>query len=364
MIQYLRYNESMLKTGRYECYTGGDAVRFFLKQFFYLFMFIYSTFFLAVAVPFVQTPFEPIYFIGAMASTILLIRIVNHLILFFRYKNGHIAVTDSAIEVQDSLSRYSIPLHSVTYLEYNFLGNLVIRQKDDALSFPVTLLSEDDRDSLFNSFEDMGVNRTALLRQVWDFLDAVVVALVLAVHIIQFVVQAYFIPTGSMKDTLLVGDHLFVEKITYGPVIPEMAFMEGPVRIEPLALREVRRGDIVIFRPPHEPDKDYIKRCIATPGDRFEIKDGAVYINGERQEEPYVKGITTYDNFDSRMKDELEGIVPEGKLVVMGDNRMNSQDSRYFGYLDLHRVKGRAFVLYWNWERIKNGDFSRLGLIR
>jgi signal peptidase I len=208
-------------------------------------------------------------------------------------------------------------------------------------------------------FGDLSPKRTLVNKKIWEFLDAIGVALFLAIHIIQFVVQAFFIPTGSMEDTLLVGDHLFVEKITYGPIIPQMVGMKKPIHLSFLSIRDVKRGDIVIFRPPHENDKDYIKRCIAIPGDDITIKDGFVYINGVRLNEPYVKG-QTFDDFETS---KIQGIVPKGQVVVLGDNRENSMDGRYFGLLDIEKIRGRAFILYWNTSQIRKFDFSRLGLI-
>jgi signal peptidase I len=212
----------------------------------------------------------------------------------------------------------------------------------------------------------MAPKRTASFSKVWEFVDAIVVALVLAVHIIQYIIQAYYIPTGSMEDTLKKGDHLFVEKITYGPIIPQMFGMKKPIHLNKLSVRLVQRGDIVIFKPPHEKDKDYIKRCIAIPGDNFDIKEGFVYINGVKQLEPYVKDITMWPSeyFGSQKKNAIQGIVPKGKIVVLGDNRTNSQDGRYFGYLDIDRIKGKAFILYWNTDQLLRLDLSRFGLIR
>ena len=180
-----------------------------------------------------------------------------------------------------------------------------------------------------------------------------------------------------MEDTLKVGDHLFVEKITYGPIIPQMLGMDKPIHLSFLAVRELKRGDIIIFTPPVEEDKhkDYIKRCIALPGQDFQIKDNFVYIDGVRQDEPYTiaeptvqdpnpaNKPTEYDPYDSRIK-KIDGIVPPGKVVVLGDNRTNSKDGRYFGYLDITAIKGRAFILYWNTDQIFKGKFNRLGLIR
>jgi len=255
---------------------------------------------------------------------------------------------------------------NINSLVYNSLGNLVISHKNGIESFPITLLSKSDRDNLLALLIDTKPNRTIQLNKIWDVVDAVVVALFLAVHIIQFVVQAYYIPTASMRNTLLEGDHLFVEKITYGPIIPKMFWMDKPIHLDFLGIREVRRHDIVIFTPPVEEDKDkdYIKRCIAIPGDSFEIKDGFVFINGEKQIEPYTHEETNYFEFVPKETNPIEGIVPEGKIIVMGDNRGNSKDSRFFGYLDIDQIKGKAFVLYWNTDNLKKFDFSRFGLIK
>jgi len=303
------------------------------------------------------------YFIGGFASIVCLLRFINHIVMFLRYKGGHIAVTGEGIAVKDRMFSLLIPAASITYLEHSALGNLVIHEKLKSTSFPLMLLAKNDRAALFDDFQDMSPGRTAVFRKIWEIVDAVGVALFLAVHIIQYVVQAYFIPTGSMEDTLLIGDHLFVEKVTYGPIIPQMMFMDKPLRLDFLRICDIDRGDIVIFRPPHEPDKDYIKRCIALPGDLLQLKDKGVYVNGERLDEPYVEGKPTDAN--GPFAGLIQGIVPADKLVVFGDNRTNSQDSRYFGYLDIERVKGRAFVLYWNTEYVlKRHDFSRFRLIR
>lgn len=364
MIQFLRFDGSSIEDSRFNIITGKDVALFFLKQAVYFVLFIYSTLFLAAAIPFVKTPFVPIYFIGGFATMVLVIRLANHAIKYIRYRNGSIAVSQAGLELAEKDVRIKIPGSEITYMERNFLGNLLIRQKYDKFSFPLMLLSGDDREKLVSLFQDLAPRRSYIFAKTWDFIDAIVVALVLAVHIIQFIIQAYYIPTGSMEDTLKVGDHLFVEKITYGPMIPRMICMDKPVHLSFLGLRGIERGDIVIFRPPHDEDKDYIKRCIAVPGDRFEMKNGAVYINDKPVEEPYVKGITRPFNFGPTRQNEIQGIVPPGKVVVLGDNRENSQDSRFFGYLEIERIKGKAFVLYWNTAQVFKLDFSRFGLIR
>ncbi len=364
MIQFLRYDSSSIEESHFSIISGRDTVLFFLKRAVYLILFVYSTLFLAAAIPFVKTPFIPIYFIGGCATAVFILRMGNYVIQYKKYRDGGITVSKDGLELKEKEGGIKIPAADISYIERNFIGNILIRQKYAKTSFPLMLLAEDDREKLLSLFQDMAPRRTAIYRKIWDFVDAIVVALILAVHIIQYIIQAYYIPTGSMEDTLKVGDHLFVEKITYGPVIPQMIGMKKPVHLTFMGVRKVKRGDIIIFRPPHDEDKDYIKRCIAVPGDRYEIKEGAVYINEKRTEEPYVKGVTKPFNFGPTRQNEIQGLVPPGKVIVMGDNRENSQDSRFFGYLDIERIKGKAFVLYWNSRQIFKLDFSRFGLIR
>ncbi len=364
MIQFFRFNTDDVEDSEFRVITGKKAAFFFLKTAGIFILFVYSTLFLAVAIPFVSTPFYPIYFIGALATSFYLIRICNHFIMFMRYGGAKLRITGGGIDIITNAGTREIPAESITYLEYNLVGNLVIKQKYEQVSFPVTILKDKDREKLLMMFQDMAPKRTRFYMKIWEIIDAVAVALVLAVHIIQFIIQAYYIPTESMEDTLKKGDHIFVEKITYGATIPRMIFMEKPIHLDCLGIRDIQREDIVIFRPPHELDKDYIKRCIALPGDRFEIKNGTVYLNGKNIQEPYTRGETSYYGFGRDKNRTIEGIVPDGHIIVLGDNRENSQDSRYFGYLSIERVKGKAFILYWNTQHILNLDFSRFGLIR
>ncbi len=364
MIQFFRFNTEDVEDSEFRIITGRDASLFFLKSIGIFILFIYSTLFLAVAIPFVSTPFYPIYFLGALATSFYFIRIFNYIIMYIRYSGSKLRITGGGIDIITGEGSQEIPAENITYIEYNLLGNLVIKQKYDKVSFPVNIMKEKDREKLLMMFQDMAPKRTRFYMKIWEIIDAVAVALVLAVHIIQYIIQAYYIPTESMEDTLKKGDHIFVEKITYGPIIPKMIGMEKAIHLDCLGIRDINRKDIVIFRPPHEIDKDYIKRCIALPGDKFDIRNNSVYINGKKLDEPYTNGITTYYGFGRDKNRTIEGIVPDGHIIVLGDNRENSQDSRYFGYLDMKRVKGKAFILYWNTQQILNLDFSRLGLIR
>ncbi|MFI5369936.1 MAG: signal peptidase I [Candidatus Eisenbacteria bacterium] len=178
-----------------------------------------------------------------------------------------------------------------------------------------------------------------------EYVEAILWALVLTTFLRAFVIQAFRIPSESMMKTLLVGDFLFVNKFEYGAKIP---FTH--VRLP--GLREPHRGDVIVFRSPRDPGKDLVKRCIAVGGETVEIKDKAVYVDGRRLDEPYVIHIDPVirpgaldprDNFGPFT-------VPAGDFFMMGDNRDNSEDSRYLGPVDMDLLKGRAMFFYWSWD--------------
>jgi signal peptidase I len=311
-----------------------------------------------------------------MLSFVFFMRIAGDLVKYFQFREGLMAVGPGGIEFRKSGKTFRLEADAITFCEVNLLGSLVARERYIRASFPVNLLKPEDRAALLELFQDMAPRRSRLFRKTYEIFDAILVAFILAMHIRQYIVQAYFIPTGSMEDTLQVGDHLLVEKITFGPVVPRMIGMLREIRL--WGLRGIQRGDIVIFKPPGEEEKDFIKRCIAIGGDVFHINedDGYVYVNGRRLEEPYLKcprilgkNCTDYRSFGKRA---IEGKVPEGYILVLGDNRTNSQDSRYFGYVPVERVKGKALVLYWNSAHIFSREadrrrdffFLRFGLIR
>jgi signal peptidase I len=180
--------------------------------------------------------------------------------------------------------------------------------------------------------------------------EAILVAILLALFIRTFVVQAFKIPSGSMKDTLLIGDHILVNKFIYGVKLPYLQKVIIPIG-------KPDRGDIVVFKFPVEPEKDFIKRVVAIAGDTVEGRNKVVFVNGEPVEEGYAirtdptiypAGIQARDNFGPIT-------VPENSLFVMGDNRDQSFDSRFWGFVDLKVVSGKAFMIYWSWD---NDDFS------
>lgn len=170
-----------------------------------------------------------------------------------------------------------------------------------------------------------------------ETVKTVVVALSIALLLRTFLVQAFRIPSGSMEDTLLVGDFLLVDKITYGARVP---FTDWRLP----GLREPRRGDILVFKDPRT-DRDYIKRCVAVGGETIFIRDNQVFIDSKPLEEPY----RVLKHYPGPTRSNFGPLKVAGKtLFMMGDNRNNSQDSRYWNALAPERVVGRAFVLYWS----------------
>jgi len=187
-----------------------------------------------------------------------------------------------------------------------------------------------------------------------EYAESIIIAVLIALFIRAFVVQAFKIPSGSMKPTLLIGDHLLVNKFIYGIKLP---FVDRKV----LAFKEPKRGDIIVFIFPRDKDKDFIKRVVGEPGDTVEIRHKKIYINGKHWDEhfgvyrePGVDNLVPRDNFGPV-------VVPEGSVFVMGDNRDRSYDSRFWGFVPIDQVKGKALIIYWSWN---SNSKSLLGKIR
>ncbi len=182
-----------------------------------------------------------------------------------------------------------------------------------------------------------------------EYVEAFAIAIVLALIIRAFVVQAFKIPSGSMIPTLLVGDHILVSKFIYGVRVP---FTD----IKLFDFREPKREEVIVFIYPKDESKDFIKRVIGVEGDKIAIKDKKLYINDELYDDPYgsykdhtiIPGhVQPRDNFGPV-------VVPKDSLFVMGDNRDRSADSRFWGFVELNKVRGKAFLIYWSW-----GGFMR-----
>jgi len=198
-----------------------------------------------------------------------------------------------------------------------------------------------------------------------EYLESIVVAVILALFIRTFAIQAFKIPTGSMEENLLIGDHLLVNKLVYSPSF-------GPLENALFGKRAIERGHVVVFKYPEDANRDFIKRVIGLPGETVEIRNKQVYIDGEPLDEPYVRFLNPPlrpDDPEYGLRSEARGdnwgpeVVPEDKLLVLGDNRDNSRDGRFWGFLPRDQVKGRALIVYWSYEATRE-EYRRTGLFQ
>ncbi|HLA04966.1 MAG TPA: signal peptidase I [Syntrophales bacterium] len=190
-----------------------------------------------------------------------------------------------------------------------------------------------------------------------EYAEAIVIAVLIAFFIRTFIIQAFKIPSGSMKPTLQIGDHILVTKFIYGVKIPI-------IRKTFVSIGEPKRGDMVVFIYPEDRSKDFVKRVIGIGGDNIEIRNKKIYLNGLPYNDNY--GVYTDDMIipgAAQPRDNFGPVtVPPGSIFVMGDNRDQSYDSRFWGFVDLHDVLGKAFIIYWSWNNDEhNVRWSRLG---
>lgn len=205
------------------------------------------------------------------------------------------------------------------------------------------------------SVKDAGKKKSTLR----EYTESILIALALALFIRAYVVQAFQIPSGSMEDTLAIGDHILVNKFIFGTKIP---FTDKEI----LKLRDPKRGDVIVFEFPEDPSKDFIKRVIGTPGDKVQIINKEVFINGK----PYINPHEVHKGPDTpsqaRSPRDNTGVitVPPDSYFVMGDNRDNSYDSRFWGFVKRDKIKGLAFIKYWSWDkentRVRWGNIGQL----
>ena len=193
-----------------------------------------------------------------------------------------------------------------------------------------------------------------------EYFESICVAVILALFVRTFVFQAFKIPTGSMKPNLLVGDHLLVNKFIYAPVASSLERTLLP-------MHTIARGDVVVFKYPVEPDRDFIKRVIGLPGDTLELRNQTIFINGMPLAEPYTHYLFPPADGEADASDLRRAFgpvsVPAGHYFMMGDNRDDSQDSRYWGFLPADYVKGRALFIYWSFETPEDGSAPPGGLL-
>ncbi len=188
-----------------------------------------------------------------------------------------------------------------------------------------------------------------------EYTETLIIAVILALFVRTWVFQAFKIPTGSMEHNLLIGDHLIVNKMVFAPTLTgfERAILPD---------RAIKRGDVVVFKFPQDPERDFVKRVIGLPGDRLELHRKQVYINGQAIPQPYVEFLEPPSSDGPPKVDDLREeygpvTVPTDQYFMMGDNRDNSQDSRYWGFMPLSYVKGEALFIYFSFE--ENGSASQ-----
>jgi len=199
-----------------------------------------------------------------------------------------------------------------------------------------------------------------------EYFESICVAVILALFVRTFVVQAFKIPTGSMENNLLIGDHLLVNKFVFAPTLTRVE--DALLPIDP-----IRRGDIIVFKYPEDPERDFIKRVIGLPGETIELRDKKVHINGSPLDEPYVRFLFPFDPAGSEAAAVVEFdprraygpvTVPPGHYFMMGDNRDNSEDSRYWGFLPRDYVKGKALFVYFSFGDGSTGLTGLAGNVR
>ena len=227
------------------------------------------------------------------------------------------------------------------------------------------------------AFDASGMLSTG--RWMWEWIKVLSVTIVFILGVRAFVVEAFKIPTGSMENTLLVGDFLLVNKAVYGAEIP-IAGARLPAFTDPT------RGDVVVFFPPHAPDKNFVKRIVGMPGDTLEMRGKVLYRDGVPQDEPYARHLDPVtDPGDPRMmwqRDYLTEswpvweeyrptrdnwgplVVPPGHFFALGDNRDSSEDSRHWGFVEAESVRGRPMFVYYSFQRDLTHPFSWLTGIR
>jgi signal peptidase I len=221
----------------------------------------------------------------------------------------------------------------------------------------------EDRTGAGHAAAKQPAGRVSAGRWAWEWLKSLFIAFALFLVIRTFLVEAFRIPTGSMEDTLLVGDFLLVNKAVFGSRIP-VTGLRTP------AFREPRPGDIVVFMPPHEPGKNYVKRVVAGPGDVVAMRDKVLLRNGQPLHEPYARYSDPTDVYSPGMFWQCDHLadplarpscrpsrdnwgpltVPDGRYLMLGDNRDDSEDSRYWGFVDRASIKGKPLFIYYSFD--------------
>jgi signal peptidase I len=192
-----------------------------------------------------------------------------------------------------------------------------------------------------------------------EYLEPIVIAILIALFIRTFIVQAFKIPSSSMEPTLQVGDHILVNKFIYGIKIPltDMKLLE---------FKKPKRGDIIVFIYPKDQSKDFIKRVIGTEGEKVEIIRNKIYVNDKLINDPWGHYYEKSEWIRYLQPIEKFGpvVVPKDSLFVLGDNRDNSQDSRFWGFVNIHAVRGKAFIIYFSWNGYAQNLLDKIRWVR
>lgn len=214
------------------------------------------------------------------------------------------------------------------------------------------------------SDEPTGTKKKSVAR---EYTEAILIALLLALLIRSFIIQAFKIPSGSMENTLLIGDHILVSKFSYGTHIPnEIPFVNIKLFDDIILFPTIpERGDIIVFKFPKDERRDFIKRTIGLPGDLLEVRRQKIYINNKLYHDPHARHVEAASSSSIVPRDDFGPVlIPEGHVFVMGDNRENSQDSRFWGFLKVDNIRGKALMIYWSWDRLESWvRFDRFGRI-
>lgn len=356
-----------------------------------LFLLIYSASFLSVVLP--SDPHDPvsglIYTIGAIIYLSYAFHVVTFIIYYRKVADITIFVSNAGISWKRSGVTDELDLRKKIEI-YERLNVLHLSDGDKQINIPFFLIPDKTmRGRLVDTLKPLPRAILEKGRQGLEVFESVIIALVLAMHIRQFAVQAFYIPSGSMEMTLRIGDHLLVDKLSLGPFFPPVFSGKKATHLKFLAFSDIKRGEIIVFKPPIPNEhREFIKRVIALPGETFEIKNGKVYINDKEIREPYLNdhgkewkdyykylaksnpafahepscpriNHTEYLNsFNSKVT------VPAGHYLMMGDHRDNSSDSRAWGFVSRENIRGRAWILYFNYyDFIVNFDWSRFGFI-
>lgn len=190
-------------------------------------------------------------------------------------------------------------------------------------------------------------DKNSIKSEVREWTESIIIALILAIFIRAFFIQAFKIPSGSMRPTLIERDRLMVSKLCYGPLIP---FTKTRIP----GFSKIKRGDVIVFVYPEDKKRDFIKRVIGLPGEMLEIRDGDIYINGDLIEDPLIKNIFYYNRKNSQYgKPDQIVEIPREHVFVLGDNSQSSHDSRYWGFVPLENIIGKAEFIYWPFDRMR-----------